>query len=112
MFRGAFQFGEGGERIARLLRLSVSDLQQDGLVRLDDQRSVSQGHGQSPLGVLIATWPFYAELRRMVQVVTEATRCGWMRSDSPPDSVTPTIATGLIVTTEIHSRTAEPEALT
>ena len=43
VFRGAFQLGEGGDRVPRLGGLFVVHFQQDGLVTLDDQRSVFTG---------------------------------------------------------------------
>ena len=48
VFGGAFQLGERRDRLPGLAGLRVVDLQQDGLVRLDDQWTTGWlGHGLS-----------------------------------------------------------------
>ena len=48
VLRGALEFREGGQRGAGRVGVGVVDFQQHGLVGLDDERTVAEGHGQSP----------------------------------------------------------------
>ena len=56
VLRGPFQLGEGGDGVAGLGGEFVVDLQQDGLVTLDDQRSVIHWSNSSVASTSIIRW--------------------------------------------------------